>query len=267
MRKKTSGRSQTGGRVLTKHQQKPMNCKRQVRASTQWFPHRKVTAETETCRADLLLADQKERYENDVKFLKLRREDRARRTQYRHNLKERRWEAYERIAILQEDTLDFWQKNNKRKRLSNQVWQVAQDLENKETKEVTDLSASLPKTPTDWTKQDGEAAPRTPKHDLQPQSSDEPNSKMQKTELSTATDQALTLDQWIVESFLGNQPMDPGLALTRVKRKDPKFRWACYSRLPPRLRIVNQNQWGVSPHYGIQLIESYRNWKAHQVSP
>ena len=85
---KTSGRSKTGGRVLTKHQQKPMNCKRQVRGSTQWFPHRKVTAETETCRADLLLADQKERYENDVEFLKHHEEkDRARRTQCRHNLK------------------------------------------------------------------------------------------------------------------------------------------------------------------------------------
>lgn len=123
-----------------------MNCKRQVRGSTQWFPHRKVTAETETCRADLLLADQKERYENDVEFLKHHEEkDRARRTQCRHNLKEHRWEAYARIAILQEDTSDFWQKNNKRKRLSNQVWQVAQDLENKQTKEVTELALHCPR--------------------------------------------------------------------------------------------------------------------------
>lgn len=239
------------------------------------WKHHKVSTETETNRADLLLAGQRKQYAEDVAFVTRHEENyRARRHQHRVNLRERRWEAYERIAMLQEDNLDYWKRSSKRKHLSSQVITVAQRLENRDDQEIAELSASLPKTPEEFAKPEGERAPQTPlgapRTPLEVQSTPavEPAPKRPKTEAeSTAQNVALTLDRWMVEKWLEDQPSDPGLPRARVERKDPKFRWACYARTLPRLRSVNTNLWGVAPPYGAHLIENYRLWKATQVSP
>lgn len=117
--------------------------------------------------------------------------------------------------MLQEDNLDFWKRSQKRKHLISQVLQVAHQLEHQENKqqqeenkEVADLSATLPTTPKNFGACDDEPAPKTPMEEHLDDAI-EPASKKQKTEPDTkAPDVALTLDRWMVETFLENQPTD-----------------------------------------------------------
>lgn len=244
-----------------------------VAGSLPW-QHPKVSVETETNRADLLLAQQRSQYEDDVAFLKHHEDkDRTRRQQYRSNLRERRYEAAERIAMSQEDHLDFWKQRKKRKQLSSRVWQVAHHLESKNSEqhpvgnqEIADLSATLPTTPKDFGTCDEEPAPKTP-IEVPLDDSIEPTTKKQKTDLEPkVSDVALTLESWMVETFLQSQPTDLGLPRARILRKDPKFRWANHTRLAPRLGSTNSSS-GVAPPYGAKLIEEYRKWQAGKVSP
>ena len=230
-------------------------------SNTTWWPKRaKAAAETETCRADLLEAAEKDQYYNDIDFLRRQEEkQRQRRAAYRHNLKERRWQAWERVSMVQNDTLEpLKSAGNKRKRgLSSQVLQVASDLSN-----------SLPKTPTEL-KQHDDKTPTTPRLDPQPDQSDH-EVEMKKPKMhhheAVGDPQHLQLNEWMVGTFFHGQPADPGLPLDRIERKDAKYRWASYSRVTPRLNRGTQakNHHGISPPYGIQLISWYNQWKTAQ---
>ena len=226
-----------------------------------WWPRRaKAAAETETCRADLLEAAEKDQYYNDIDFLRRQEEkDRHRRTAYRHNLKERRWQAWERISMVQNDTLEpLNSAGNKRKRgLSSQVLQVA-----------SDLSRSLPKTPEEL-KQHDDNTPTTPRLDQQLDQSDhDVDSKKPRMSHHEALGdpQLLHLNEWMVGTFFNSKPTDPGLPLDRIERKDAKYRWASYNRIAPRLNRGSHAQSGndISPPYGIQLISWYHQWKFPQ---
>ena len=97
---------------------------------------------TETSPADVLQAQEQSAYWDDVQFLeKHEQKDRQRRRAHRWNLKERRWEAAERIAMLENDVTRC---RPIKRTLSAQVMHFAQ---RKETETVTKLSESLPKTP------------------------------------------------------------------------------------------------------------------------
>ena len=225
-----------------------------------WWPKRaKAAAETETSRADLLEAAEKNQFYNDVDFLRRQEEkDRKRRAAHRHNLKERRWEAWERISMLENDTLDGQGPagKNRKRSLASQVLQVASELSN-----------SLPKTPTEM--KQGEKAPTTPGFDPQlDEPADETKAKRMKPDHHEVfgEPQLLQLNEWMVGTFFHSQPTDPGLALNRIDRKDAKYRWASYSRVPPRLNRGSPQRFQaeILPPYGIQLIADFNQWKTQQ---
>ena len=244
-------------------------------AAANWWPQPKhpksAAAGTETSPVDLLQAKQQNDYWNDIEFLeKQEAKDRKRRQAHRFNLKERRWEAFERVSMLENDTLDYRPIHaGKRKTLSNQVLHVAQQCENSV---ANTLSSTLPRTPTDWTKQqsDDEQANKTSGQDPQPAALEEPDVKKHKgmrTNDNTAQ-QLLHLAPWMIQTFQTDQPTDLGRAHPSIERKDAKFRWAPYSRVPPRLNNMVKHSWQqvAAPPYGIQLIEHFQKWKAQNSS-
>lgn len=88
-------------------------------------------------------------------------------------MKERRWEAAERVAMLQNDFTQY--RPIRRKTLSTQVMEIAH------VDAVTALSDTLPRTPKAWTQQqqtpDDEQAHKTGGHEPQQIVSKEPPSK------------------------------------------------------------------------------------------
>lgn len=65
----------------------------------------------------------------------------------------------------------------------------------------------------------------------------------------------MQLTPWMLQTFHANPPVDLGRAHPRIDRKDAKFRWASYSRVPPRLNNMAKHSSNqvVAPPFGIQL--------------
>ena len=238
----------------------------QMAAANWWHERPKSTAvETETSPADLLQAKCQSEYWHDIEFLeKHEQKDRKRRQAYRFNLKERRWEAAERVAMLEEDQRDF--RPFKRKKLSTQVMEIAQQ---NEAKAVTTLSNTLPGTPDSLKHHQNS-------DDEEPKMTDEQKPPQDKTgepvrtkpDLTGVEQKSVQFAPWIIQTFHENPPIDLGGSHPRIERKDAKFRWASYSRLPPKLNgpVKRSLKQVVAPPFGIQLIEEFRRWQAQQSS-
>ena len=85
----------------------------------------KTDSATGTTPADLLESKERSQYWGDVEFLEHNEQkDKKRRYQYRINLRERRWQAAERVAMVEEDC--NVSQSVKKRRLSEQVMVVAQ---------------------------------------------------------------------------------------------------------------------------------------------
>ena len=142
-----------------------------------------------------------------------------------------------------------------RKTLSTQVMEIAQK---NEVDAVTALSDTLPRTPKAWTQQqqtpDDEQAHKTGGHEPQQIVSKEPPSKKRKVG-NKSEQQLVQLTPWMLQTFHANPPVDLGRAHPRIDRKDAKFRWASYSRVPPRLNNMAKHSSNqvVAPPFGIQL--------------
>lgn len=159
--------------------------------------------------------------------------------------------------MLQNDVTGY--RPIRRRTLSAQVMQIAQK---KETEAITALSNTLPRTPTAWTQQqqtsDDEQANQTAGQENQQILSKEPPSKRQK--VNDVDDKLVQLPEWMLETFQTNPPVDLGRAHPRIDRKDAKFRWASYSRVPPKL-VKHASHQTIAPPIGIQLIEQFKQWR------
>lgn len=211
---------------------------------------------TETSPADVLQSQEQSAYWDDVQFLeKHEQKDRQRRRAHRWNLKERRWEAAERIAMLENDVTRC---RPVKRTLSAQVMHFAQ---RKETETITKLSESLPKTPPAWTHQQQTSDDEQAQADDQQIVPPEPATK--KMRIDGVDDKMLQLPGWMLESFQANQPDDGGLPHQRIDRKDGKFRWVAHSRVTPRL-VKHTARNDIAPPIGIQMIEQFRQWQKQQ---
>ncbi len=82
---------------------------------------------------------------------------------------------------------------------------------------------------------------------------------MKKTKQNTHS--LIPLEDFVINQYLeAPSPIDPAAAgpAEPVIRKNALARWACYSRVPPRLNKARTHS-QVAPPYGIQLIQSYRD--------
>ena len=230
-----------------------------------WPKKSTASSSTETTPADLLEAKQQDQYWSDVMFLeKNEQKDRKRRQAYRANLRERKWEAAERIAMVEAD-VDANSSLKKRK-LSTQVIEIARK---NEATAVMTLSDTLPGTPVELKHHqqisDDEKPGVTDRREPQKSHVDEACSKKHKTE-SAGQQQMLHLTPWLLQRYQLNQPTDVNLPQGLIERKDAKYRWASYSRIAPQLHSHTRSPQGqIAPPFGIQLIDSFRKWQALQI--
>ena len=232
--------------------------------------HQHATAATETARIDLEEARERQQFADDVSFLEKHQDsDRRRRTAYRWNLKERRWQAAERIAMLQNDNnawLDPMEPKQNKRKLSHQVLQCAKNLE------VKDLSDSLPKTPTDWKDDDPQhSEPHLAAARSETYAETEVNKQPDKRcKYGMQEDQHLNLNAFIIQPYFSGQPTDPGQhgPIDLVMRKHALPRFANYSRVTPRLNKQRSlhEPYQVKPPYGVILLENYHREKNQNVS-
>ena len=180
---------------------------------------------TDTTPADLLEAKQQDQYWSDVMFLeKNEQKDRKRRQAYRVNLRERKWEAAERIAMVEED-VDANGPLKKRK-LSTQVMEVARK---NEATAVKTLSDTLPGTPVELQHH------QQVSDDEKPQKSHVDDASCKKHGTASTGQQQLHLTPWFLQQYHLNQPTDENIPQGLIERKDAKYRWASYSRIAPQL--------------------------------
>lgn len=230
-----------------------------------WPKQSTASASTETTPADLLESKQQDQYWSDVSFLEKNEEkDRRRRQAYRANLRERRWEAAERVAMVEEDVNAT--RTLKKRKLSSQVMEIARK---QEAAEVTTLSDTLPGTPVELKRHqqtsDDEKPPTADRPEPLETHLDEVNSKKRKAD-ATGDQQTLHLTPWIVQQYQLNQPTDVNIPQDQIERKNAKYRWASYSRIAPQLHSHTKNRSQVvAPPVGIQLIEAFRTWQALQI--
>ena len=76
--------------------------------------------------------------------------------------------------------------------------------------------------------------------------------------------QQLHLTPWFLQQYHLNQPTDENIPQGLIERKDAKYRWASYSRIAPQLHSHVRSPQGqmIAPPFGIQLIDSFRKWRA-----
>ena len=161
--------------------------------------------------------------------------DRKRRQAYRVNLRERKWEAAERIAMVEED-VDANGPLKKRK-LSTQVMEVAQK---NEATAVKTLSDTLPGTPVELQHH------QQVSDDEKPQKSHVDDASCKKHGTASTGQQQLHLTPWFLQQYHLNQPTDENIPPGLIERKDAKYRWASYSRIAPQLHShvrSPQGQW------------------------
>ena len=244
------------------------------------------TADVEsfTSPIDMAAARERKQYEDDFDYIEKQAEKaRKKRQRQRSNVSEKTWEAWERVTMTNEDC-NVWlgpMLDKKQPTLRSQFWQVARRAAQEQ------LSLSLPKTPPYMQEEEqqeeiasasNEAVhkkQRTDDTSIQKASDtytidtagERPFQKASDTSTVDTTGerhtdlyypltfQRLTLPEWLVQQF---QPdtTDPGLPPARIIRKDPLPRWACVSRVVPKLG--NKISGPVCPPYGIQLIEQYK---------
>ena len=219
-----------------------------------WPKESTASSSTETTPADLLEAKQQDQYWSDVMFLeKNEQKDRKRRQAYRVNLRERKWEAAERIAMVEED-VDANGPLKKRK-LSTQVVEVARK---NEATSVKTLSDTLPGTPVELQHH------QQVSDDEKPQKSHVDDASCKKHGTVSKGQQQLHLTPWFLQQYHLNQPTDENIPPGLIERKDAKYRWASYSRIAPQLHSHVRSPQGqmIAPPFGIQLIDSFRKWRA-----
>ena len=229
------------------------------------------TADVEsfTSPIDMAAARERKQYEDDLDYIEKQTEKaRKKRQRQRSNVSERTWAAWERVTITNEDC-NVWlgpMLDKKQPTLRSQFLEVARRAAQEE------LSLSLPETPPYMQEEEQQEEIASASH--------EPVHKKQRTDgdisilkaedaytVDTTGDrptdlyypltfQRLTLPEWLVQQF---QPdtTDPGLPPARIIRKDPLPRWACVSRVVPKLGKQKVSS-EVRPPYGIQLIEQYK---------
>ena len=189
--------------------------------------------------------------------------DRKRRQAYRANLRERKWEAAEKRIAMVEADVDANGSLKKRK-LSTQVIEVARKHE---ATAVKALSDTLPGTPVELKHHqqvsDDEMPGGTDRRDLQKAPVDDTSCKKHRTE-PAGRQQSLQLTPWFLQQYQLNQPTDGYLPKGLIERKDAKYRRASYSRIAPQLHSHFRSPQGqmIAPPFGIQLIDSFRKWRA-----
>ena len=171
--------------------------------------------------------------------------DRKRRQAYRVNLRERKWEAAERIAMFEED-VDANGPLKKRK------------LSTHEATAVKTLSDTLPGTPVELQHH------QQVSDDEKPQKSHVDDASCKKHGTASTGQQQLHLTPWFLQQYHLNQPTDENIPQGLIERKDAKYRWASYSRIAPQLHSHVRSPQGqmIAPPFGIQLIDSFRKWRA-----
>ncbi len=209
------------------------------------------TADVEsfTSPIDMAAARERKQYEDDLDYIEKQAEKaRKKRQRQRSNVSEKTWEAWERVTMTNEDC-NVWlgpMLDKKQPTLRSQLLQVARRAAQEQ------LSLSLPKTPPYM--QEGEQQEEKASDTSTVDTTGERHTDL----YYPLTFQRLTLPEWLVQQF---QPdtTDPGLPPARIIRKDPLPRWACVSRVVPKLgKLGNKISGPVCPPYGIQLIEQYK---------
>lgn len=218
----------------------------------------KADSATGTTPADLLQSKEQGQYWGDREFLeKNEQKDRKRRHQYRINLRERRWQAAERVAMVEEDCNVT--QSVKKRRLSVQVMDVAR----KEAAAITALSETLPGTPVKM-KQD---ATLDVSGDDQQKPAEGASTDTCRTPQLTHTageNQTVLLTPWILQQYQVNRPMDGLVPHEWIERKDAKFRCSAHSRVLPLLSGRAPRHSTFAPPIGIQMIEAFKRWQAAQ---
>lgn len=115
------------------------------------------TVSVETSRVDLCFSNEVWTYQNDLDFLQRQAEAQRRKAwNYRQNLKHRKWEAWERTTMLQEDT-NTWANipsdssfgPSRSRSLRQHVLQMAIQCEKQHRQDLQALDVSLPRTPVE----------------------------------------------------------------------------------------------------------------------
>ena len=218
-----------------------------------------VNADTSTQRIDLAQATEIWQYEQDCSFLARHQEnDRRRAWQYRQNLKLRRWEAWERVTMSACDT-NVWANvphepvtATPTRSLRQHILEVARQWgSNVQEHQVQALAESLPQTPDHLKRKDRDLSPAPDAQVVHP--------PIKKTKQNTHS--WIPLEDFVINQYLeAPSPTDPAAAgpAEPVIRKNALARWACYSRVTPKLNKARTHS-QVAPPYGIQLIQSYRD--------
>ena len=159
------------------------------------------------------------------------------------------WRWWRKIAT--------WPQSVKKRRLSEQVMEVAQ----KEAAAVNALSETLPGTPVEM-KQD---AILHVSGDDQQKPAEGDNTDTGRTPPRThaaGENQTVLLTPWILQQYQVNRPMDGLVPHEWIERKDAKFRCSAHSRVLPLLSGRAPRQSTFAPPIGIQMIEAFRKWQA-----